>query len=114
PPPCSATSWKGGPRSSSSRPARSSAWAATRACPCPSTTSCTRACSRASSGRGGSERGMARLADGLVRGDDGVVRCSWGASTPEYRRYHDREWGRPMTRDRRLFEKICLEGLQSG
>jgi DNA-3-methyladenine glycosylase I len=54
------------------------------------------------------------LADGLVRGDDGVVRCFWGASDPLYRRYHDREWGFPVDDDRRLFEKICLEGFQSG
>jgi DNA-3-methyladenine glycosylase I len=53
-------------------------------------------------------------AEGLVRGEDGVVRCAWGASAPEYRRYHDEEWGRPVTDDRRLFEKLCLEGFQSG
>ena len=51
---------------------------------------------------------------GLTRGDDGVVRCTWGASTPDYREYHDEEWGRPVTDDRRLFEKLCLEGFQSG
>ena len=55
-----------------------------------------------------------RLPPGLTRGDDGVVRCWWGASTPDYARYHDREWGRPVTHDIRLFEKICLEGFQSG
>jgi DNA-3-methyladenine glycosylase I len=52
--------------------------------------------------------------EGLVRGDDGVVRCAWGDSAPEYRAYHDTEWGRPVTDDRRLFEKLCLEGFQSG
>jgi len=57
---------------------------------------------------------MARLPRGIVRGDDGVVRCSWGDGSPLYRRYHDREWGRPTRSDRRLFEKICLEGFQSG
>jgi DNA-3-methyladenine glycosylase I len=57
---------------------------------------------------------MARLAEGLVRGEDGLVRCSWGASDPLYRRYHDEEWGFPVADDRRLFEKICLEGFQSG
>jgi len=57
---------------------------------------------------------MARLAKGLVRGEDGVVRCSWGASRPAYVRYHDEEWGFPVADDRRLFEKICLEGFQSG
>ena len=50
----------------------------------------------------------------LVRGEDGVVRCAWGDSTPEYRAYHDTEWGRPVTDDVRLFEKLCLEGFQSG
>jgi DNA-3-methyladenine glycosylase I len=57
---------------------------------------------------------MARLAEGLVRGEDGLVRCSWGAGDPLYRRYHDEEWGFPVGDDRRLFEKICLEGFQSG
>jgi DNA-3-methyladenine glycosylase I len=52
--------------------------------------------------------------DGLVRGDDGRARCWWGASTPDYAVYHDTEWGRPVTDDQRLFEKICLEGFQSG
>jgi DNA-3-methyladenine glycosylase I len=51
---------------------------------------------------------------GLVRGPDGRDRCFWGASTPDYQRYHDTEWGFPVTEDRRLFEKICLEGFQAG
>ena len=50
----------------------------------------------------------------LVRGDDGVRRCVWGASTPDYVRYHDDEWGRPVVDDTRLYEKVCLEGFQSG
>jgi DNA-3-methyladenine glycosylase I len=50
----------------------------------------------------------------LVRGEDGVTRCAWGDSTPDYRVYHDEEWGRPVTDDVRLFEKLCLEGFQSG
>ena len=53
-------------------------------------------------------------ASGLVRGEDGRLRCSWGASTPDYAAYHDREWGFPVKDDRRLFEKICLEGFQAG
>ena len=57
---------------------------------------------------------MARLAKGLVRGEDGVVRCFWGASHPAYVRYHDEAWGFPVADDRRLFEKLCLEGFQSG
>jgi DNA-3-methyladenine glycosylase I len=52
--------------------------------------------------------------DGLVRAEDGVVRCFWGSSPPEYRAYHDSEWGFPVADDRRLFEKLCLEGFQSG
>jgi DNA-3-methyladenine glycosylase I len=52
--------------------------------------------------------------DRLIAGDDGKRRCFWGASTPEYAAYHDREWGRPVVDDVRLFEKICLEGFQSG
>jgi DNA-3-methyladenine glycosylase I len=52
--------------------------------------------------------------EALVHGDDGVVRCAWGDSTPDYRIYHDAEWGRPVADDTRLFEKLCLEGFQSG
>jgi DNA-3-methyladenine glycosylase I len=52
--------------------------------------------------------------ESLVRGEDGLVRCFWGASAPEYLAYHDEEWGRPVADDRRLFEKLCLEGFQSG
>ena len=51
---------------------------------------------------------------GVVRGDDGTRRCPWGASTPDYARYHDDEWGRPVVDDDRLYEKLCLEGFQSG
>ena len=50
----------------------------------------------------------------LEIGDDGIARCWWGASTPDYVEYHDTEWGFGVTDDRRLFEKICLEGFQSG
>ncbi len=52
--------------------------------------------------------------DGLERGPDGKLRCFWGLSATDYLRYHDEEWGFPVTDDRRLFEKICLEGFQSG
>ena len=52
--------------------------------------------------------------DGLVRGADGRVRCWWGASAPEYVAYHDDEWGFPVADDVRLFEKLSLEGFQSG
>lgn len=47
-------------------------------------------------------------------GADGVTRCWWGAEPEIYRDYHDSEWGRAVTDDVRLFEKICLEGFQSG
>ncbi len=57
---------------------------------------------------------MARLAEGLVLGDDGRTRCWWCRSAPEYGAYHDEEWGWPVHDDVRLFEKICLEGFQSG
>ena len=50
----------------------------------------------------------------VVRGEDGVARCWWGDSTPEYRAYHDGEWGFPVADDARLFEKLCLEGFQAG
>ncbi|MET0726319.1 MAG: DNA-3-methyladenine glycosylase I [Leifsonia sp.] len=50
----------------------------------------------------------------LVVGDDGLARCAWGANDPEYRRYHDEEWGTPLHDERRLFEKLCLEGFQAG
>ena len=56
----------------------------------------------------------ARPASGLARGEDGIVRCFWAGSDPLYLRYHDEEWGFPSADDRRLFEKICLEGFQSG
>lgn len=50
----------------------------------------------------------------LFTGPDGQARCSWCSATPEYMAYHDREWGFPVVDDQRLFEKICLEGFQSG
>ncbi|OFW46663.1 MAG: 3-methyladenine DNA glycosylase [Acidobacteria bacterium RIFCSPLOWO2_12_FULL_67_14b] len=43
-----------------------------------------------------------------------MKRCSWPGDDPLYIAYHDTEWGRPVADDRRLFEKICLEGFQSG
>ncbi|MGH2861891.1 MAG: DNA-3-methyladenine glycosylase I [Solirubrobacteraceae bacterium] len=54
------------------------------------------------------------LPEGIVVGDDGVPRCWWADSTPAYRAYHDTEWGFPVADDRRLFEKLCLEGFQAG
>ena len=51
---------------------------------------------------------------GLIRHGDDVSRCWWAGSDPLYLRYHDDEWGRPLSDDNRLFEKICLEGFQAG
>ena len=51
---------------------------------------------------------------GLCVDDAGCPRCSWCQATPGYRHYHDHEWGFPVADDRRLFEKLCLEGFQSG
>ncbi len=50
----------------------------------------------------------------LFTGEDGKQRCHWCHSTPEYIKYHDTEWGFPVVDDQRLFEKLCLEGFQSG
>ena len=47
-------------------------------------------------------------------GSDGLARCGWGDSTPEYRDYHDREWGRSVRSDDGLFERLTLEAFQSG
>lgn len=49
-----------------------------------------------------------------VLGADGKVRCAWAGGSPEYVAYHDDEWGVPVDDEHRLFEKICLEGFQSG
>ena len=57
---------------------------------------------------------MSEQESGLIEGTDGKTRCYWHANRPDYQAYHDNEWGRPVADDRRLFEKICLEGFQSG
>jgi DNA-3-methyladenine glycosylase I len=54
------------------------------------------------------------MKDGTVAGDDGIKRCPWGNEPPEYRFYHDAEWGRPVGDEGRIFENLCLEGFQSG
>ena len=51
---------------------------------------------------------------GLFTDDGHTTRCAWCAATPVYRNYHDSEWGFPVADERRLFEKICLEGFQAG
>ena len=50
----------------------------------------------------------------LFVGDDAKSRCSWCAGDSEYLRYHDTEWGMPVVDDKLIYEKICLEGFQSG
>jgi DNA-3-methyladenine glycosylase I len=54
------------------------------------------------------------LMTGLIKGEDKLLRCGWCGTDPEYVRYHDTEWGRRVTDDIVVFEKICLEGFQSG
>jgi DNA-3-methyladenine glycosylase I len=54
------------------------------------------------------------MSDWVQTGEDGVARCWWPGVADDYVDYHDHEWGRPVVDDTRLFEKICLEGFQSG
>ncbi len=54
------------------------------------------------------------MSEGLVRDEDGLSRCAWGTSSPEYRRYHDEEWGRPVHGEAALYERFSLEAFQSG
>src|SRR5438067_4341272 len=58
---------------------------------------------------------MARAdVEGIYVDAEGFARCWWCAGDPLYCAYHDLEWGRPVADDRRLFEKLCLEGFQAG
>ena len=57
---------------------------------------------------------MARVNKGLVVGEDGLARCWWCRSAPDYAAYHDEEWGWPVSEAIRLLAKICLEGFQAG
>jgi DNA-3-methyladenine glycosylase I len=54
------------------------------------------------------------MSDKTTVGPDGQARCLWCSAAPEFPKYHDTEWGFPVGEDQRLFEKICLEGFQSG
>ena len=54
------------------------------------------------------------MTEGLVQGADGQHRCWWGAGSPDYAAYHDREWGVPLHEERALFEFLVLEGAQAG
>jgi len=49
-----------------------------------------------------------------VAGPDGLLRCPWSLSAPEYLGYHDEEWGWPVRDDQGIFERLCLEAFQSG
>jgi DNA-3-methyladenine glycosylase I len=51
---------------------------------------------------------------GAIRGRDGQLRCPWALSAPDYLAYHDEEWGRPVRGDAAIYERLCLEGFQSG
>ncbi len=57
---------------------------------------------------------MTEVNNGLITGEDGLMRCWWHGGHADYIHYHDTEWGYPVVDDVRLFEKICLEGFQSG
>ena len=50
----------------------------------------------------------------LEKGEDGLPRCGWGVAAPDYVAYHDEEWGRPVTDDRGVYERLTLEAFQSG
>ena len=54
------------------------------------------------------------MSAGAVVGDDGLARCAWGTSSPDYIAYHDAEWGRPVHGDVAIFERLTLEAFQSG
>jgi DNA-3-methyladenine glycosylase I len=54
------------------------------------------------------------VADPVSTETSDVERCAWATSAPEYVRYHDEEWGTPLTGDDALFERVCLEAFQSG
>jgi DNA-3-methyladenine glycosylase I len=54
------------------------------------------------------------VVQGPIAGPDGKLRCPWALSAPEYVRYHDEEWGRPVRGDQAIFERLCLEAFQSG
>ncbi len=56
----------------------------------------------------------APVSSSIIVGDDGQSRCAWACRDAEYKRYHDEEWGAPLHSDRRLFEKLSLEGFQAG
>lgn len=54
------------------------------------------------------------MKEGMIKSEDGKIRCWWPGNHKDYITYHDQEWGHPTKDDTQLFEKICLEGFQSG
>src|SRR5580658_2132352 len=64
--------------------------------------------------RGAGTPYRAPMTQGPLKGDDGIPRCPWALQPAEYTQYHDEEWGRPVGDDQRIYEKLCLEGFQSG
>ena len=65
-------------------------------------------------GAGGERAAPQARERGAAPGPDGHMRCPWGLAPAEYLSYHDQEWGRPVTDDQGMFERLCLEGFQSG
>lgn len=59
-------------------------------------------------------RGLRRMTKASAKRTEALTRCPWAGNDAEYRRYHDEEWGVPLSNDRALFEKLCLEGFQAG
>lgn len=54
------------------------------------------------------------MTGGPVRCPDGLLRCPWSVTAPDYMSYHDEEWGFPVRTDQGLYERLCLEAFQSG
>mgnify|MGYP003694097183 CR=1 FL=1 len=54
------------------------------------------------------------MSAGVAHGPDGLLRCPWAMSAPEYLAYHDDEWGKPVTSVQGIYERMTLEAFQSG
>jgi len=68
----------------------------------------------AETGGPGAPPGPGATGSGVLVGADGVARCPWAGTAPDYLAYHDEEWGREVRGDDALFERLCLEAFQSG